>query len=156
MNKNNKVAARLTINRADGSRLIIEVHNDSTFSKFFHYFRQTGNRYSTKEFIHAKSRNEGLRYINAQQQTPGLEVLADRITSSNKVFYGRDGRAKERNPVTSMKLRIIRKREYRKLLNAAPVGMPVVRPIFKVKNPSVGILLLLPTRRVNADARGEQ
>lgn len=152
MNKNNKVAARLTINRADGSRLIIEVHNDSTFSKFFFYYRQIGNRRSTKEFIHTKSRNEGLRYINAQQQTPGLEVLADHITSSNKVFYGRDGRAKERNPVTSMKLRIIKKREYRKLLNAAPAGMPVVRPIFPVRNPSVGILLLLPTRRISAEA----
>lgn len=149
--KNNKVVARLTVTRADGSRLIIEVHNDSTFSKFFFYFRQTGNRRSTKTFIHTRSRNEGLRHINAQQQTPGLEVLADRITSSNRVFYGRDGRAKERNPVTSMRLRIIRKREYRKLLNAAPTGMPVVRPIFKAKKPSVGILLLLPTRRVSAE-----
>ena len=155
MNKNsNKVVARLTINRADGSRLIIEVNRDSTFSKFFHYFRQTGNRRSTKEFIHTKSRNEGLNYMNAHLQTPGLEVLAERITSSNKVFYGRDGQAKERNPVTSIKLRIIRKREYRRLLNAAPVGMPIVKPIFKVRNPSAGILLLLPTRRISAEAGG--
>lgn len=151
MNKNN-VVAQLTINRANNIKLIIEVHKDANFSNFYRYYRQTGNRWSTKEFIHTKSRNEGLNYINAHRQTPGLEVLAERITSSNKVFYGRDGQAKERNPITSMKLRIIRKREYRRLLNAAPTGMPIVRDIFKAKNPSVGILLLLPTRRINAEA----
>ena len=147
MNKNN-VVARLTITRANNQKVIIEVHSDATFSKFYTYYRQTGNRRSTKEFIHTRSRNEGLRHINAQQQTPGLEVLADRAV--NKVFYSYAAQ----NPVTSMKLRIIKKRLYRKLLNAAPVGMPVVKPIFKVKNPSVGILLLLPTRRVSEQVGG--
>ena len=150
MKSKSNVVARLTIARADNTRVIIEVNSESTFAKFFYYYKQVGMKRSTKEFIHTKSRNEGLHYINAHRQAPGLEVLAERITSSNKVFYGRDGQAKERNPVTSIKLRIIRKREYKKLLHAAPVGMPVVKPIFKVKNPSVGILLLMPTRRVSA------
>jgi len=150
----NKVVARLTITRADNQKLIIEVHSNATFSNFYQYYRQTGNRRSTKTFIHVRSRNEGLRYINAHRQIPGLEVLAERITSSNKVFYGQDGKAKERNPVTSIKLRIIRKREYKKLLNAAPTGMAIVRDVFPVRNPSVGILLLLPTRRVSEQVGG--
>lgn len=153
MNKNsNKVVARLTINRADGSRLIIEVHNDSTFAKFYHYFRQTGNRRSTKTLVRTKNRNAGLSAMEAYHKTPGLEVLADRILSSNQVFCGRDGQEKERNPVVSMKLRIIRKRLYQKVLHAPPVGMPVVNVGFRVKNPGVGILLLLPTRRAAVQA----
>ena len=146
--KKNNVVARLTITRANNWKTIIEVHHGATFSKFYTYYRQFGNRRSTKEFIHTRSRNEGLHYINAHMQTPGLEVLADR--AANKVYYGYAAQ----NPVTSMKLRIIKKREYRKLLHAAPVGMPIVRPIFKVKNPSVGILLLLPTRRIREQVGG--
>lgn len=146
MNKS-KVVARLTIVRADNSRLIIEVHNDSTFSEFFHYYKQAGMKRSTKVLAFTRSRNQGLSHINAQQQTPGLEVIANSITASSRAFLGeQNGKT---NPVTSMKLRILRKREYKKLLHAAPIGMPVVRPIFPVRNPRLGILLLLPTRRVN-------
>ncbi len=146
--KTNNVVARLTITRANNMKVIIEVHSDATFSKFYTYYRQTGNRRSTKEFIHMRSRNEGLHYINAHLQTPGLEVLADR--AANKVYYGYAAQ----NPVTSMKLRIIKKREYRRLLNMAPTGMPVVKVIFPVRNPKVGILLLLPTRRVSEQVGG--
>ena len=146
--KKNNVVARLTITRANNWKTIIEVHSDATFSKFYTYYRQFGNRRSTKEFIHTRSRNEGLRYINAHLQTPGLEVLADR--AADKVYYGRF----KHNAVTSMKLRIIKKREYRRLLHAAPIGMPVVKPIFQVRNPTVGIPLLLPTRRVREEVGG--
>ena len=146
MNKS-KVVARLTIVRADESRLIIEVNSNSTFSEFYFYYRQVGTKRSTKALAFTRSRTQGLKYINAHLETPGLEVIANSIKSSSRAFLGQV--AGKENPVTSMKLRIIRKREYKRLLNMAPVGMPVVRPIFPVRNPSAGILLLLPTRRVN-------
>ncbi len=152
--KLSNVVARLTITRADDTKVIIEVQADAKFSEFYKYYRQTGMKRSTKEFIHSKSRNDGLlHYLNPQRQTPGLEVLAERFTASQPAFYGTQTKG-ERNPFTSMKLRIIRKREYKKLLHAAPVGMPVVRPIFPVRNPGIGILMLLPTRRVSEQVGG--
>ena len=145
-NKSN-VVARLTITRADNTKLIIEVESNASFSDFYRYYKQTGNRRSTKTLAFTRSRNQGLHYINAQQQTPGLEAIANSITASSRAFLGaQNGKT---NPVTSMHLRIIRKREYKRLLHAAPTGMPVVRPIFPVRNPTAGILLLLPTRRAN-------
>ena len=147
--KKNNVVARLTITRANDQKLIIEVHSDATFSSFYQYFRQTGNRRSTKEFIRTGNRNDGLSAMESYRKAPGLDVLATGFAAKQTVFYDRDGQMKERNPITSMKLRIIRKREYKRLLHAAPVGMPVVKPIFPVRNPKAGILLLLPTRRAN-------
>jgi hypothetical protein len=152
MNKSN-VVARLTITRADNTKTIIEVHNDSTFSEFYFYYRQTGMKRSTKVLAFTRSRNQGLHHINAQQQTPGLEVIANSIKASSKALLGRGVDGKE-NPVTSIKLRIIRKREYMRLLHMAPMGMPVVKPIFPVRNPRLGILLLLPSRRVSEQVGG--
>src|SRR5688500_9277198 len=106
MNKS-KVVARLTIARADNTKTIIEVHNDSTFSEFFRYYRQAGMKRSTKVLAFTRSRNQGLHHINAHLQTPGLEIIRDRILASNAAFLGRV-KGKE-NPITSMKLRIIRK-----------------------------------------------
>jgi hypothetical protein len=101
------VIARLTVIRAVGCKTIIEVRDDATFNSFYRFYSQEGNRRSTKRQVRCASRNEGLLpYYLAYRMTPGLEKLAERW----RVHPG----------VVSVKVRIIRKRAYRKLINAAP------------------------------------
>jgi hypothetical protein len=101
------VVARLTVVRALGNVTIIEVHSDATFSCFYHIFTQVGKRRSTKRLVRTASRNEGLLpYYRAYLMVPGLKVLAEHWS---------------RQPgVSSVKIRIIKKRAYRQLLSARP------------------------------------
>ena len=115
------VVARLTVVRALGNVTIIEVHSDATFSCFYHIFTQVGKRRSTKRLVRTASRNEGLLpYYRAYLMVPGLKVLAEHWS---------------RQPgVSSVKIRIIKKRAYRKLLSARPdeLGLTKMRwlPIY--------------------------
>jgi len=117
----NTVVARLTVTRQNGWKTIVEVQADASFSSFYHYYRQFGLKRSTKALIRTANRNEGLGVMNARMQQPGLDVIAKRLEA-----YGQ-----ESNPVTGRKLRIIKKRIYRKLLSAAPdvIGQVKVKPI---------------------------
>lgn len=117
--KKNNVVARLTVNRANGWKTIIEVHADATFNSFYRYFRQFGNRRSTKEPIRVSNRNDSLKSVNAHLQTPGLEAISKKIIASSAVFLLRSSSG-EMNPVVSIKLRIIQKRLYRKLITCRP------------------------------------
>jgi len=98
------VIARLTITRANGKRTIVEIHQGATFHSFFHYYIQEGNRRSTKKHLRTAARNEG------GLRTSGLEAIALRLS----VYQNQS------NPVTGTTIRILRKRDYRKLLNARP------------------------------------
>lgn len=106
----NSVIARLTVIRENGWRTIVEIHADATFMAFYRYYRQFGNKRSTKEFVRSSSRIEFLSVINAHLHKPGLDVIEKRLLS-----FGA-----ESNPVISSKIRIIRKRLYRKMLSARP------------------------------------
>jgi hypothetical protein len=136
MNKSN-VVARLTGTREIGNVTIIEVHKDATFHEFYRIYTQVGRRRSTKRLVRTANRNHGLEpWFAAHRMQPGLEVLA--------------AKWRERKGLT-VKLRIIKKRAYRKLINAPAdqLGLTVIKNVFPVKNPTAGILLLLPTRRVS-------
>lgn len=113
------VVARLTAMREIGIKTIIEVHADATFSAFYHFFKQEGNRWSTKAEVRTANRNEALPYINAHTYVPGLERIAERFLTMPQF--------------KSVKVRIIKKRLYKRLVNAsasdlgcAKVGMPIV------------------------------
>src|ERR1043165_4655739 len=100
----NNIVARLTVTRQNGQKIIVEVAEGATFHKFYTYYRQTGNRRSTKYFLRSGSRNDGLTGA-AHAKRAGLESVALQmqvITISN-------------NPIVNTKLRIIRKRAYKKL-----------------------------------------
>src|SRR3990172_234945 len=116
MNKS-LVIARLTITRTDGKTTIVEVQPGATFHAFYHVFVQDGRRWSTKRQVRVASRNEGLMAINAHRQTPGLEAFAERIAVFKSVS----------NPITSMKIKIFKKRVYRRLLAAAPESLGMVK-----------------------------
>lgn len=107
------VVARLIVTRALGNRTIIEVHEGATFSAFYRIYTQTGNRRSTKRLVRTASRNEGLQpYFRAHLMVPGLKTLAEHWS---------------RQPgVSAVKVRIIRKRAYRKLLSARPDELNMV------------------------------
>jgi hypothetical protein len=126
MDKNN-VVARLTVTRKLGVKTIVEVHSDSTFEKFFWFYTQQGAKRSTRKFIRTAGRNEGLPYIGAHRMTPGLEILACRWASMPHV---------ER-----VQVRILRKRAYKRLINAraSDLGQAIVRPMFRTP------VLLKPT-----------
>lgn len=113
------VLARLVVNRANGKRMIVEVHSDATFCQFYKFYMQDGSRRSTKRQFRTANRNEGLRHINAHDQQPGLGAIAKQITRTSAAFLMRseDGHI---NPVVSIKLRIFKKRAYERLLRLAP------------------------------------
>ena len=115
MNKKN-VVARLTAIREIGVRTIIEVHDDddTTFSTFFHYYTQVGLKRSTKTQIRVANRNDGLHpWYRAYRIQPGLEALAEHW--------------KKMPQITSVRVRIIKKRAYRRLLEAAPDVLGLVK-----------------------------
>lgn len=109
-----KVLARLTIEREVGVKTIIEVHADATFSRFYHFYTQDGRRRSTKKHIRQANRNEGLHpWYAAYRAEPGLEVFAKRF--------------RQMPNVKKVSLRIIRRRDYRKALEAAPDELGLTR-----------------------------
>ncbi len=103
-----QVIARLTLTRASGYRTIVEIRSDANFHNFYRFYKQQGARRSTKQLIRIASRIEGL--LGNHTLRPGLELIAKR----NQEF------ATQTNPVLWTKLRIIKKRLYRKLISADP------------------------------------
>lgn len=109
-----KVIARMTVTRPRGNLTIIEVREDATFSSFYQVYTQIGKRRSTKRLIRTANRNEGLQpYFRAHLLQPGLEKLAEHWCKIPGV--------------QSVKVRIIRKRLYRKLINARPDELGLVK-----------------------------
>ena len=123
MNKStrtNKVVARLTAIRADGSRTIVEVHSDASFHSFYRFFSQQGNRRSTKKLTRETNRNAGMPPMNAHAYEPGLEAIATML----RKFDGKPGNGSNVRKVT---IRIIRRKMYRELLHAAPDALGMTK-----------------------------
>lgn len=111
------VVARLTVTRANGKTTIVEIHAGATFQKFYCFFTQDGRRRSTKTLLRTASRNEYLPVINAHLHKPGLDVIEKQLRSLMT----------QTNPVISSKLRIIKRRLYKKLINTAPDALGMAR-----------------------------
>lgn len=111
------ILARLTIERRNGARLIVEIQADATFIEFYRIYRQDGRKRSTKRLIRTASRNEGLPTINAHRHEPGLEKVAQKLTTFQQ----------ESNPATRQSLRIIRKRAYRTALHMDPSALGLTK-----------------------------
>lgn len=108
-----KVIARMTVTRSSGQINLIEVREDATFSTFYQVYSQIGKRRSTKRLIRHGDRNEGLHpHYQAYLMQPGLEKLAEHWSKLPGV--------------QSVKVRIIRKRLYRKLISARPDELGLV------------------------------
>lgn len=103
------VIARLTVIRKDGHRTIVEVQADASFHRFYCFYTQDGARRSTKTLVRTASRNAYLPTVNAHRHTPGLDVVARQLES---LFA-------QSNPVVSTKIRIIRKRAYKRLITVS-------------------------------------
>ena len=132
---NNTLVARLTVERANGWRTIVEIHADATFISFYRYYRQFGRKRSTKEFVRSSSRTEYLSVINTHLHKPGLDVIEARLKS-----FGQ-----ESNPVIKSKLRIIRKRLYRKMLSARPDELGLTKLTHTNLNSPKPILVSVPS-----------
>jgi len=131
MKNKSKVVARLTAIRQVGYRTIIEVCEDASFHSFYRYYTQQGTRRSTKTPVRTASRNEGLHpWYRAYRITPGLEVLATRMLDQKQF--------------SSVKVRIIKKRDYLKLLEAAPDALGLTK-VTRYADPRIAIL---PTPRL--------
>lgn len=117
------VVARLTVTRTLGAKTIIEVCADATFNSFYRFFTQQGNRRSTKRLVRTANRNEGLRpYFQAYRMTPGLEKLAE--------FW------KQHPGVTTVTVRIIRRRAYKRLITARPDELGLTKTSVQLPRPS--------------------
>lgn len=102
------VVARLTVQRANGVRLIVEVDESSTFNAFYRIYTQIGARRSTKQFLHNQSRGMGLSPIGYHQA--GLESV---LASIEKY-------ADPANPITKKTIRILKRKLYKRLIQARP------------------------------------
>jgi len=117
------VLARMTVIRENGSRIIVEVEDGSNYSTFFKFYRQVGARRSTKEFIRHGYRGE------AGNIRPCLENIASKLSLVQITT----------NPVVDVKIRILRKRAFRKLMTARPdelgltktAPLPIYRPVVR-------------------------
>lgn len=98
------VVARLTVTRANGWKTIVEVEAGSTFHSFFKYYKQFGNKRSTKEHIRTASRNDGGRI------QPRLEHVASKLAVYQSMS----------NPIVRSTIRIFNKAKYHALLNVSP------------------------------------
>jgi len=125
------VVARLTAIRGVGVRTIIEVCEDASFHTFYKYYTQAGLKRSTKMFTRTVSRNEGLYpWHRAYRMQPGLEVLATRMLDQKQF--------------SSVKVRILKKRAYRQLLEAAPDVLGLTK-VTRYADPRIKAL---PTPRI--------
>jgi len=103
-----KVVARLTATRADKKRLIVEVQQDASFQKFYHFYKQTGDDAGSKTEVRLANRNEGITpHYRAPRTVAGLYKIAERLTK---------GIAGYKN----MKIVILDAAEYERLTQAAP------------------------------------
>jgi hypothetical protein len=98
------VVARLMITRSNGWKTIVEVEDGSTFHSFFKYYKQFKNKRSTKELIRIANRNDG------GISKPRLENIAEKLSIYQSMS----------NPVVTVQIRILKKREYRRLIDATP------------------------------------
>jgi hypothetical protein len=114
---NKKLIAQLTLTRKDGKKTIIEVQQGATFHSFYQVYIQEGRRWSTKRWVRTASRNEGLNPAIAHLQQPGLQAVANRIAVFKAVS----------NPIVSTKVKILKKRIYKRLLTAAPEALGMVK-----------------------------
>lgn len=110
------VVARLTVIRQDHTRVIVEVHSDATFTKFYHHYQQAGVKASSRTLLRTTNRNDGLRHINAHDQVPGLEILALRWMHHS---FG--------SPVVNVRIRYFQKRAYKRLLKANPTALGMMK-----------------------------
>lgn len=113
------VVARLTVTRADGKTTIVEIQADATFHSFYRFYQQQGRRRSTKTLFRTANRNAYLPTVNAHLHQPGLHVIERQL----RVLFAKS------NPVVDTKLRIFKKRAYKKLINSAPTGLAKVHTV---------------------------
>ena len=111
------VVARLTITRKNGRVMIVEVQADATFHTFYRFYTQDARRRSTKTPLRTASRNEYLPVINSHLYQPGLAVIEKQLRTV----------CAQSNPIVTSKMRIVKKRAYEKLINAAPDALGLVK-----------------------------
>ncbi len=95
-----KVIARMTVTKADGKKLVIEVHDDATEQEFYHWYSQDGRK--RKQFIRMSHRTDGAeRVAQVLRCTPGLDMLATRMKTYMQI--------------KDIKIRILLKRAYKRM-----------------------------------------
>lgn len=123
--------AKLTALTPRGETVIVEVPHGATFGDFYHYYTQQGRRYSTKRLARVGNRNEGIdNYRLAPYTRPGLELIAAKY---------------EQSGFTKIKIVILRKRAYKKLIEGDPAGMVKINKTW-ISQPRARAILRYPVR----------
>lgn len=114
-NSKTPVVARMTVTfEGSAKKVIVEVHSDASFNKFYTWYSQIGRQNKSK--IMTSHRGYGIEpHWRQTFETPGLELVSARYTSGRK-------------DVKDVQIKIFRKREYNQLLTCAPdqlgAGLP--------------------------------
>lgn len=101
------VVARMIVTFVGSKKkVIVEVHQDASFQKFYTWYSQIGRNH--KNQIMTSHRGYGIDpHWRQAFATPGLELVADRYTRT-------------RRDVDNVVIKVFRKREYNRMLNCAP------------------------------------
>lgn len=111
MHKNPKpvVVAKLVATLDTGRKIIVQVHADSTFHNFYHWFTQDGSK--RKIPTRTSSRIEGIQPVGAAYRIKaGLHLLFVRLSA--------------RKDVREVWIKVSKKKLYRFLTTAAPDKLP--------------------------------
>ncbi len=131
----NPVVARMIVTfHGSAKKVIVEVHSDATFNKFYTWYSQVGRKNKSK--IMTSHRGYGVETHWRQAfVTPGLELVSARYTSGRK-------------DVKDVQVKIFRKREYNQLLTCAPdllgAGLPKAADTAALIEQAKGIPVRLP------------
>ena len=123
--------ARLVATKKDGSRIVVEVHSNSTFHHFYHWYSQAAAG-RPKIFLRASSR---IAYIQphyvAYRTRPGLHLTFIRLKGNKNIV--------------EIYMKVSKKKMYRKLcsipaddplINDLPKREPNLLPILPVWEPA--------------------
>lgn len=106
-----KVIARMTMKRKDGKADIVEVHEDATYRKFYHWYTREGRK--NKVELSALDYQSRRDYMSTTMREPsGLEIIAKK---AEYFFFPSNGGKGALLKYEEIKIVVYKKRLYKKL-----------------------------------------
>jgi hypothetical protein len=104
--RRNTLVARLTLQKPNNQKLIVEVHEGADFHRFYQWFSKDGRK--RKVALRTSNRNDGITlHWRAPFEPVGLEAVAARTVAWNKT-------------ITGVTIKIFKKRAYQRMTTCAP------------------------------------
>lgn len=129
-----KIVARMTVRKLDDTRITVEVHSDAGHHNFYHWYKGKGRG---RKFLRHSHRTDGQALF---RHPIGLEVLAKRF------------------PHAKVKITILRKRLYKRLLTCDTTALPGYKRVtsggdlLRFERHRIAVAISVPLRREDVPA----